>query len=42
MLAELRNASEVTIHFGPVLNAIDTHDFLRVIDPIKNAPVAYP
>jgi len=28
VLAVLRNASDVTIHFGPVLNAIDTHDFL--------------
>ena len=33
---------DIPIYFGPVLNSINTHDFLRVINPIKNAPVAYP
>jgi len=36
------NTLKTTINFGSVLDSVDTHNFLRVINPIKNAPVAHP
>jgi hypothetical protein len=35
-----RLASETAIRFGAVLDSIDAHRFVRVINPVKNAPIA--
>ena len=41
VINRFRNLLEVAIHFGSMLNSIDTHNFLPVIDPINDAPVTY-
>jgi hypothetical protein len=33
---------EAAINFGSMLDPVNTHRFLRVINPIKDAPVTYP
>ena len=35
------NTSQITIDFGPVLNSVDSNNFLRRIYPIKDAPITY-
>jgi hypothetical protein len=38
----LKTALEATINFGSVLDSVNTHNFLRMINPVKNSPVTYP
>lgn len=36
----IASLSKTAVRFGAMLDSIDAHNFVRVINPIENAPIA--